>query len=120
VSAAFTVQTPPVSKLTDLQIIDNKTVKTITIVMSRENVGAMYAEADTNGTDYISSKYEVDSSGNAKITMYTGEVFFTLPKERQQQLLNNYFWKIADLMIKRNTHTIRDNTDHPDLFLLKP
>jgi len=107
-------------KLKQLKVIDGKIVKNLTIIISDQNIDSMYSQADKDGNEFVSSKYRIDRSGGATITLYAGGVFFTFPKDHQAKLLDSYFWQIADLMSILNTYVNKPNTDHMQIFLPSP
>lgn len=106
-------------KLLNSKVIDNNKVTLVEIIFTKQkDLNAAYLREDIPGKPLISSGY-TRADKKVTVTLFVSEELTSMTPNKQTILLNDYFWKVADLIAMSNSGTNQATGNHEPIFIQK-
>ena len=103
--------------LQENSVVDNKNVKRISVTLVENISDPMDIQLDEQGAMVISGAFTI-TQGRAEVYIALGQYVKGLSDEEKTQWVNAEFWKISELIVRRNTQDAAKTlgTNFPDLY----
>lgn len=105
--------------LEEFVIVDKVTVEGLNVRIVKDIQDPTYSQVDENNKKVIASSYSIDNK-IATIYISPGDLILNESPEMQKQWIESEFWRVAELIMKRNVGSAQRvlSASKPDLFIV--